>query len=89
MNQVRMKNHKVRRLIERVAHDPSIPEALTRDIVTLAERQLQATGRGQRPQHRDVIWAIAQAWREWSRRFGAALETRSARAAGAPLHHAA
>ena len=81
MNQVRMKNHKYRRLIERVVHDPSLPEALTRDIVNLAQRHLQAVSRGRQPQHRDVTWAVARAWREWSRRFCAALDARSAQAA--------
>jgi len=89
MNQVRMKNNKHRRLIERVAHDPNVPDALTRDIVNLAQRHLQATVRGRNPQHRDVSWAVTRAWKEWSRRFCAELEARSTRAADTPLHSAA
>ncbi len=89
LNQERMKNHRTRSLIERVASDPSIPDALTRDIVTLAQRHLQAAGRGLNPQHRDVTWAVSHAWRQWSRRFRTALEARSAQAGDASLNSAA
>ncbi len=63
-------------LIERVAGKAGIPDTLTRDIVPLAQRHLKAAGHGPRPQHRDVVWAVERARREWSRRFLSALETR-------------
>lgn len=80
------KNNRLKRLIERVAAEPGIPETVSREIVHLAQRHLKAAGRGLNPQHRDVTWAVSQAWREWSRRFTAALE---ARAASATLDSAA
>ena len=76
-----MKNNRARRLIERVAQDPSIPAPITRDIVNIAQRHLQAAGRGLNPQHRDVTWAISYAWRVWSKRFASALDARSVSAA--------
>ena len=85
----RMKNNRLRRLIERVAGEPGIPDTLTRDIVALAQRHLKAAGRGLNPQHRDVVWAVDLAWREWSRRFWSALEARSVRTSDVPLNHAA
>ena len=72
-----MKNDRIRTLIERVAGKTGVPDDLTREIVPLAQRHLKAAGRGQRPQHRDVVWAVNRAQREWSRRFLSALEARS------------
>ena len=73
-----MKNHRIRTLIERVAGKAGVPDGLTRDIVPLAQRHLKAAGRGLKPQHRDVVWAVDRARREWSRRFLSALEARDA-----------
>ena len=72
-----MKNNRIRTLIERVAGRAGVPETLARDIVPIAIRHLKAAGRGINPQHRDVVWAVDRARREWSRRFLTALETRS------------
>ncbi len=72
-----MKNNRIRTLIERVAGRAGVPETLARDIVPIAQRHLKATGRGLNPQHRDVVWAVDRARREWSRRFLSALEARS------------
>ena len=73
-----MKNDRQRRLIERVAHEPGIPETLNREIARLALQRLRTAGRGPNLQHRDVAWAVDLAWREWSRRFSNALEARGA-----------
>ncbi len=73
-----MKNKRNRTLIERVAGKAGVPDTLTRDIVPLAQRHLKAAGRGPNPQHRDVVWAVDRARREWSRRFLSALDARGA-----------
>ncbi|MCP3963270.1 MAG: hypothetical protein GY719_35975 [bacterium] len=76
-----MRNNRTKKLIERVATEPGVPETLSREIVHLAQRHLKAAGRGLNPQYRDVTWAVSQAWREWSRRFSAALEARAGKTA--------
>ncbi len=83
-----MKNNRNRTLIERVAGRAGVPDYLTRDIVPLAQRHLKSAGRGPNPQHRDVVWAVDRARREWSRRFLSALDARTAGPADA-AHSAA
>ncbi len=83
-----MKNNRIRTLIERVAGAAGVPDTLTHDVARLAQRHLKAAGRNMNPQHRDVVWAVDRARREWSRRFLSALDARSARP-DAALHSAA
>ncbi len=71
------KNNRLHGLIRRIAAKPGIPDNMTRDIVNLAQRHLKAAGRVHNPQHRDVVWAVDRARREWGRRFLTALDARS------------
>ncbi len=71
------KNNRLQNLIQRVAAKNGTPDNLTRDIVHLAQRHLKAAGRVHNPQHRDVVWAVDRARREWGRRFLSALDARS------------
>lgn len=74
-----MKNNRTRTLVERAADRAGIPAPLIRDIAPRAQNLLETSGRAQYPQHRDIMWAVNQARREWSHRFLAALEVRSNR----------
>ncbi len=66
----------VRELVTRVARDRGTPDALSREIVDLALLHLKPPVR-LRPRERDLVFAVDEAWREWSRHLCAALEALS------------
>lgn len=78
-----MKHNRIRTLIERVADQAGIPDTLIRDIVPLAQKNLQASSHGLNPEFRDVVWAVDRARREWNYRFLSALDARCAQAGAA------
>ncbi len=73
-----MTNNRQRKFIERVARDRSIPNALTREIVDLAQGHLKTTENGGWLRQSDVVLALDEAQRQWSGRLRTALDTLNA-----------
>ena len=73
MNEARLQH-----LIERAARSRGIPQDLSREIVDLAQLQLQADGKAERPKRQDIARAVDEVQREWSGRLWNALEQLSA-----------
>lgn len=73
-----MNSARLQHLIERATRSRGIPQDLSREIVGMAQLQLQAEGKAERPKRQDIARAVDVVQREWSGRLWNALEEMSA-----------